>query len=45
MADAEAHAQHALLARRQRRQHAGRGLPQVRVDRCVNRQDRVLVFY
>ena len=31
-ADAEAHAQHALLARRQRGQHAGRGLAQVRLD-------------
>src|SRR5262249_1108159 len=31
-ADAEAHAQDTLLARRQRRQHAGGGLAQVRLD-------------
>src|SRR5436190_11485526 len=43
-ADAEAHAQDALLARRQRRQHAGRGLAQVRLDGRVDRQDRVLVL-
>ena len=43
-ADAEAHAQHALLARRERGQHARRGLAQVRLDRRVDRQDRVLVL-
>src|SRR5262249_51275237 len=43
-ADAEAHAQHPLLARRQRRQHAGGGLAQVRLDGRVDRQDRVLVL-
>src|SRR5437588_11476331 len=44
-ADAEAHAQHALLARRQRGEHARRGLAQVALDRCVDRQDRFLVLY
>ena len=43
-ADAEAHAQDALLARRQRRQHAGGGLAQVRLDGRVDRQDGVLVL-
>src|SRR5262245_17569440 len=43
-ADAEAHAQHALLARRERGEHPRRGLAQVRLDRRVNRQDRVLVL-
>ena len=43
-ADAEAHAQHALLARRERGEHARRGLAQVRLDRRVDRQDRVLVL-
>src|SRR5579864_4881307 len=43
-ADAEAHAQHALLARRERREHARRGLAQVRLDRGVDRQHRVLVL-
>src|ERR1700746_135798 len=43
-ADAEAHAQHALLARRERGEHASRGLAQVRLDRRVDRQDRVLVL-
>src|SRR3569832_2089684 len=43
-ADAEAHAQHTFLARRQRRQHAGGGLAQVRLDGRVDRQDRVLVL-
>src|SRR4029078_9603042 len=42
-ADAEAHAQHALLARRQRRQHARRGLAQVRLDGRVDRQERAPV--
>jgi len=43
-ADAEAHAQHALLARRERGEDAGRRLAQVRLDRRVDRQDRVLVL-
>ena len=43
-ADAEAHAQHALLARRERSQHARRGLAQVRLDRRVDGEDRVLVL-
>src|SRR6266403_2008492 len=43
-ADAEAHAKNALLARRQGRQHAGRGFAQVRLDGSVDRQDRVLVL-
>jgi hypothetical protein len=37
-ADAEAHAQHALLARRERGENAGRGLAQVRLDRRVDRR-------
>src|SRR6185312_8489336 len=43
-ADAEAHAQHALLARRQRRQHTGRGFAQVRLDRRIDRLHRVYVW-
>src|SRR5271170_6050275 len=43
-ADAKAHAQHALLARRQRGEHARRGLAQVRLDHGVDRQDGVLVL-
>jgi hypothetical protein len=43
-ADAKAHVQHALLPRRQRRQNPRRGLAQVRLDRGVDRQDRVLVL-
>jgi hypothetical protein len=43
-ADAEAHAQHALLARRQRGEHARRRLAQIALDRHVDRQDRVLVL-
>ena len=43
-ADAEAHPQDALLARRQRRQHPRRRLAQVRLDRGVDRQQRVLVL-
>jgi hypothetical protein len=35
---------HALLARRQRRQHARRGLAQIRLDRSIDGQDRVLVL-
>src|SRR5690242_1878992 len=42
--DAEAHAQHALLARGERGEHPRRGLAQVRLDRRVDRQDRVLVL-
>jgi hypothetical protein len=37
-ADAEAHAQHALLARGERGQHARRRLAQVRLDRGIDRQ-------
>jgi len=43
-ADAEAHAEHALFARGQRGEHARGGLAQVRLDRGVDRQDRVLVL-
>src|SRR5262249_18316363 len=43
-ADAETHAQHALFARRERSEHARRGLAQVRLDGGVDRQDRVLVL-
>src|SRR5436189_6359265 len=43
-ADAEAHAQHALLARRERSQHPRRGLAEVALDRRVDRQDRVVVL-
>src|SRR6185436_20976822 len=43
-ADAEAHAQHALLARRERGENASRRLAQVRLDRGVDRQDGVLVL-
>src|SRR5579859_1731187 len=43
-ADAEAHAQHTLLAGRQRRQHAGRGLAQIGLDRRLQRQHRELVL-
>ena len=43
-ADSEPHAQHAFFARRERGQHAGRRLAQVRLDRRVDRQDRVLVL-
>ena len=43
-ADAEAHAQHAFLARRQRGQHARGGFAQVGLDRGIDRQDRVLVL-
>src|SRR6266700_7062148 len=42
-ADAEAHAQHALLARRERGEHPGRGFAQVRLDGGIDRQDRILV--
>ena len=43
-ADAEAHAQHAFLARGERGQYARRGLAQVRLDGGVDRQDRVIVL-
>src|SRR5208282_2538282 len=43
-ADAEAHAQHAFFARYEKSENARRGLAQVRLDRGVDRQDRVLVL-
>src|SRR5262249_12466078 len=43
-ADAEAHAQHALFAWRQRRQDAGGRFAQIGLNRGVDRQDRVLVL-
>src|SRR5262249_17241427 len=43
-ADAQAPAHHRLLAWRERRQHARRRLAQVRLDRGIDRQDRVLVL-
>src|SRR5712692_9139937 len=43
-ADAEAHPQHALLARRQRGQDTRRRLAQIGLDRGVERQHRVLVL-
>src|SRR5690242_3822530 len=43
-ADAEAHAQHALLARGERGQHPRRGLAQVGGDRRLVGQDGVLVL-
>src|SRR6476619_735618 len=43
-ADAEAHAQHALLARRQRCEDARRRLAQVRLDRGIDRQDDILIL-
>jgi hypothetical protein len=43
-ADAEAHPEHALLARRQRGQHPRRRLAQVGLDRGIDRQHRVAVF-
>jgi hypothetical protein len=43
-ADAEAHAEHALFARGERGKHARGGLAQVRLDRGIDRQDRVLVL-
>src|SRR5215475_9703130 len=43
-ADAEAHADYTLLARRERGERARRGLAQVRLDSCIDRQDRVLVL-
>ncbi len=43
-ADAEAHAEHAFFARRQRGQHPRGGFAQVGLDRRIDRQDRVLVL-
>src|SRR6516162_411039 len=43
-ADAEAHADYTLLARRERGARARRGLAQVRLDDGVDRHDRVLVL-
>src|SRR5262245_45609715 len=43
-ADAEAHADYTLLARRERGERARGGLAQVRLDGGVDRQDRVLVL-
>src|SRR6476646_5190480 len=43
-ADAEAHSQHPLLARRQRRQHPGCRLAQIGLDGGVERQDGILVL-
>src|SRR5262245_11397163 len=43
-ADAEAHADYTLLARREGGKRARGGLAQVRLDRGVDRQDRVLVL-
>ena len=43
-ADAEAHAQHAFLARRQRRQHAGGGFAQIGLDGGVDRQHHIGVL-
>ncbi len=43
-ADAEAHAQHALLAGREAGKHPRRRLAQVRLDGGVDRQHRVLVL-
>ena len=42
-ADAEAHAQHAFLARGQRGQNAGRRLAEVRLDGRIDRLDGVLI--
>ncbi len=43
-ADAEAHAQDALFARRQTRQNPRRGFSQIRLDRRFDRQNGVSVF-
>ena len=43
-ADPEAHAQHAFLARRQGGQHPGCRLAKIRLDRGVDRQNRILVL-
>src|SRR5438105_4795138 len=43
-ADAEAHAQHALLAWGQRRQNARGGLPQIRLNGRIDREERILVL-
>src|SRR6267378_6213474 len=42
--DAEAHAQDALLARRQACEHLGGGLTQIGLDRGIEWSDRVLVL-
>ncbi len=42
--DAEAHAQHAFLTRRERGEHARRRFAQVRLDRGVDGQKRHLVL-
>src|SRR6266481_6233165 len=42
--DAEAHAQDALLARRQACEHLGGGLTQIGLDRGIEWRDRVLVL-
>ena len=43
-ADAEAHAQHPLLARGERGEYPRRYLTQIRLDRRIDRQDSVLVL-
>src|SRR5262252_9244237 len=43
-ADAEAHADYTLLARREQGERPCRGLAQVRLDDGVDRQDRVFVL-
>ena len=43
-ADAEAHAEHAFFARRQRGQDARGGFAEVGLDRRIDREDRVLVL-
>src|SRR6478735_556171 len=43
-ADAEAHAQHALLARRQAGEDAGDRLLEIRLDRRIDRDHRILVL-
>ena len=43
-ADAEAHAEHAFFARRQRGQHPRGGFAQVGLDRRIDGEDRVLVL-
>ena len=42
--DAEAHPQHAFFARGEGRQHAGDGFLEVRLNRGIHRDDRVLVL-
>ena len=43
-ADAKAHTQHALLARRERGENPRGGFAQIRLDRRIDGQDRVLVL-